>query len=216
MHTRCTTSPMAVLGLCALSLSTLIAPPGVANAGIVAVAGPVLLGPPAGGSVELGAIESNFASRAFDERQSLVLTAGLELNITASGTSVATSFSPGLVPAGTTIHSHFLHTDPVENTARIFEGTLTFDRPILGLITTTGRLNATDALLGLPGIAYESTNTGRGLEGTDRLTISADRLRLEFRFSTSSSTDNVRIITLPTPGASAALLGLLPLARRRR
>ncbi len=216
MHSRRSVSPMYVPGLCALAFAPLLIPTGVANAGIVAASGPVILGAPVDGSVQLGSSENNLVSRAFDERQSLVLTTGLELNITASGTSAATSLSPGLVPAGTTIHSHFLHADPVDSTPRIFEGTLTFDRPILGLIVTTVRLNATDSLLGLPGITYENASGGRGAEGSDRFTISADRLRLEFRFSTSSSTDNIRIITLPTPGASAVLLGLLPLARRRR
>ncbi|MFN7173823.1 MAG: hypothetical protein ACK4MT_03825 [Thermaurantiacus tibetensis] len=86
---------------------------------------------------------------AWNEKQNVLLTAPL---VTDLG---------GTILAGTRVASHGVVFDPVAT--RTVKGFVTFDRPILGVIWQTSRLVATDGLLGLPTITYNSPSA-RGLE----------------------------------------------------
>lgn len=82
--------------------------------------------------------QNNSALFAWNEQQNVLLAAPL---VTDLG---------GTIAAGTRVASHGVVFDPVA--ARTVVGSVTFDRPILGLIWQTSRLVATDGLLGLPTI----------------------------------------------------------------
>jgi hypothetical protein len=192
---------------------------GVSFGSITGVSGSaVLIAPPP--SVVLNALESDTEARAFNERDDLALTAGLRVDITIPGLyDMNTDLTPGVIPAGTVVSSHYLYSDPVSTAARVFEGAIEFDQPILGIIISRRGLNESDAFLGALGTTY-ADNDARGLElGNDRLRLEVSRTRVVFRFSTAGFTDDIRVITIPTPGsagiACVAAIGLVARPRRR-
>lgn len=189
-------------------------------AGITGTGGSaVQIAPPA--STVLGATEHTTQAWAFNEVTGLTLAAALSVDATTPGVYASPGvLTPGTIPAGTVINSHYLYSDPVGDALGTYEGFVDFDQPILGVIVLRSSLNATDALLGAPGTTY-GDNAARGLElsaNADRFVISISQTRVSFRFLTTSATDDIRIITAPAPGMACSMLGagLVLLARRRR
>ena len=82
----------------------------------------------------------------FDEMQEIIFDDAQPLNF-------------GSIDDGLTVNSHYLQFDPVDPDGSIGTGTVTFDGPILGLITTTTNLNANLGALG-------TSDTYFGLEST--------------------------------------------------
>ncbi|MDX2146822.1 MAG: hypothetical protein SFZ23_04810 [Planctomycetota bacterium] len=177
----------------------------------------LLISPPP--STALGALQSNTRAPAFDERQDLVLGAGLSVDITTPGIYDALSdLTPGVIAAGTRVHSHYLYADPERRESTVYEGSVLFDQQVLGIIVLRSALNASDAALGAPGTIY-ADNEARGLEfGQDRVTLVLSGNRVNFRFTTSTATDDIRVITaVPAPAGVLALApALLATLRRRR
>src|ERR671930_188291 len=65
-------------------------------------------------SVKFGALQSDTTMYAFDEQQRVVLAAPLDVDITVPGTYDENSdLTPGAIPAGTLVSSHFVHADKV-------------------------------------------------------------------------------------------------------
>ena len=132
------------------------------------------------------------------------------------GNAITTPYSgPGLPAVGTEVYSILLHFDPdlssldfslTEGIAQ--SGTITFDRPILGVYVTSGALNTTDDIFTPNGVTFPST-TGRDMEfnyGTDqydgdRYSISLDRyeLTLTMYVHNGGFLDEMRIILIPVP-----------------
>lgn len=205
---------------CAATCAVLMS---VSGAAVVATTGAVELVaiPP---SLVLGDFESSTRARVMFERSRL-LSLPLNVDITAAGLYDQTAdLTPGPIPAGTMIQSYILHADPVAGTQRVYEGSVRFDEPVVGIIIGLNRLRDTDLFLGAPGTAYDGTDQARALEfnaaGTGdevSLSMTPDRRVVTIRWSTSTALDEVRILTLPTPGTSAlAVLGLAAGLRRRR
>lgn len=192
----------------------------LAHADIVSFGGSVALRtPPA--DISLGLWESATEARLWSERN-ITLASPLSLDTVNTGTvTFESELAPGQVSAGTTVASFMLHADSVGSTQSIYSGFVIFDQPILGLMVLRPGLNGSDGLLGLPGVVY-NTNAQRGLEFfpqiADPFTVSADRLRIDFMFTVSDWTDEIRIVTaVPSPGGLALiLLGSAGLARRSR
>ena len=145
----------------------------------------------------------------FDEDQNIVLAVPLQVDV---GTTLA---------VGTTVASHYVFFDPGPSQSII--GTVSFDAPVLAILTSTNRLSASD-FLAKTGVNY--LNPGqRGLEVGDSVTISGMR---QITFATTASTpgDYVRVLTafsplaVPEPGTLPLLafgmgtLGLLSLRRK--
>lgn len=202
---------------CAMALLAMGA--GVSAQGALTTSGgsAVIIAPPA--SSVLGATESNTQAWAFNEVTNFTLATNLLVNATTPGTYTSNgSLTPGFIAAGTVINSHYLYSDPVGGSTEAYEGFVEFDQPILGIICLRSDLNSTD-FLGALGTSY-GDNSARGLElaQAERFTITIAGTRVNFRFTTSTATDDIRIITaVPTPGALALLgLGGLVTARRRR
>lgn len=125
----------------------------------------------------------------------------------ASDLNVSTAIGGGtVIAAGTRISSHMIQWDRLNNQGRRVRAGIEFDTEILGFITSNGLLTATDGLLGLPGITYESF-AARGLENNDSISIGATASTADISFRTTSPGDWVRVITVPEP-SSLAILGL--------
>ncbi len=128
--------------------------------------------------------------RAFDEIQDLTLTENLIMD------RAATALSSNVLGAGSVISSHYVVYDPASTRTAI--GTVSFDEPVLGIITTNLRFNDTDGLLGNPATSYAIGS--QGLESSDTVTINGNSI--EFDLTTSSPGDAIRVITGidPVPG----------------
>lgn len=144
----------------------------------------------------------------FSESQNILLASALSMDI------------GGTVAAGTQVASHYIFFDPLNT--QTMQGTVDFDSDVLGIITSTGLLLASDILVNT-NVNYLNP-TQRGLEPGDSATISGLR-QIFFNVSASSPGDYVRVITAFSPGAvpepgSLALVGAalagLALARRRQ
>ena len=179
-----------------------------------------LITPPT--SVVLNALTSNTEIFLFPERQNLVLSSDLLVDITSPGTYVA-PVTAGAISAGTTINSFFLHFDTVASTSAEISpppvSSVTFMNPILGIIVFDATLDASDPIAGLGAVAYPTGLTNRGLElgapNFDQVTLSADLRTLTIdRLRVSTVHDQIRVITTPEPSTFVLLtLGLLFLAR---
>jgi hypothetical protein len=141
----------------------------------------------------------------FDEDQNIVLSDPLTVNFVPNG--------PTILPAGTTVASHYIFFDPVSGN---IDATVDFDSDIVAIITSTMLLSASDFLANT-GVTY--LNPGfRGLEAGDSVTISGAR-QIRFDTSASSPGDYVRVLTefsrgaeIPEAGSAAlfcAGLGLI-------
>jgi len=132
--------------------------------------------------------DDNFQSPnlyAFNEAQNILIATSLAVNV---GTSP--------IPAGTVVASHYIFFDPGP-TQRVI-GTIDFDANVLGILTSTTTLAATD-FLAQTGVNYLSPSA-RGLEAGDSATISGAR-QVHVDFTASSPGDYVRVLTLTSPSA---------------
>jgi hypothetical protein len=154
-------------------------------------------------SLAMGAAEEDTA-QLFRERTGVVLSSDLNL---AGG---------GVVPAGTTVNSYIVHFDPVgSNQSPVWEckGTITFDEPVLGLIyatsdtSTYSLLTASDDSVGLGSAFYESNTYHRKLEIPQSKWQDVANNTVYLNLFTNTSMDEVRIVTVPAPGA--LVLGLV-------
>lgn len=158
--------------------------------------------------------DDNFQSPdlyGFDEDQNIVLAAPLVVDVGASP-----------IPAGTVVASHYVFFDPAPTLHMI--GTVDFDSDVLGIITSTASLAASDFLANT-GVNYLNPGN-RGLEAGDSVTITGPR-EVTFDTFASSPGDYVRVLTalspaaaVPEPASLALTLGGLfaigALARRKR
>jgi hypothetical protein len=186
--------------------------------GVVGTTGAVtqIAMPPA--SLALNQYESNSQARLLQEQDDLLLAAALGVNITVPGLVDANGdLTPGSISAGEIVDVYLLHVDPKNSDSITTEGSITFDRPVLGLIVLTEGLDGSDAAVGISGVGYGGS-TLRGLElaaNGDRIALSANRRTVTFRFTTSSALDEIRII-IPSPGTCVMALPALAAVRRRR
>ena len=171
---------------------------------------------PVGGGSRVG--DDTFQNNnlyAFNEDQNIVIPSALTVDVGANS-------SPEVLSEETLVASHYVFFDPA-GTVRI-QGYVDFDARILGILTSTDRLAATDFLANT-GVTYLNP-TLRGLESnTDSVwidSINDNRLRLDWTASTPG--DYVRVLTersvlaeVPEPGTLALMsLGLLGLGFSRR
>lgn len=146
----------------------------------------------------------------FDEDQNIPISSALTVDV-------------GTAPAsGTVVASHYIFFDP--GPSQTIVGTVNFDADVIGIMTSTATLAASDFLANT-GVTY--LNPGlRGLEAGDSVTISGTR-QIRFATQASSPGDYVRVLTqfspiAGTPEPNGALLlgtGLIALAaalRRKR
>lgn len=125
----------------------------------------------------------------FDEGQNLNSgPSALNFNVGPSG--------PGVVPAHSTVASHYIFFDPGPTTTNI--GTVEFDSDIFGIMTTTANMNASD-FLSAASVNYLNPSL-RGLEAGDVVTLLGPRT-IQIDFAASTPGDYIRVLTEFSPGA---------------
>lgn len=190
-------------------------------------------------SLLLNTVENNDKVLVFSERQGVILGSDLLVNFTGTGLyepAITNEAATEIISSGTKLDSYMLNLDSIANETIRWDGSLTFDNKILGIIGSFDPLVATDSLLGAVGTIYETSSPtfgGRGMEGQDfsgiavrdSVAISADGHTLAFSLGVNTWFDNVRVLVASDPVAvpepsSWLLLGLglslLMVLRRNR
>jgi hypothetical protein len=161
--------------------------------------------------------------RGFDEDQNILLGEDTDVftswnwnNATVAGTSSTT------LASGTEVASHYIAFDPDGNQG--IDGWIEFDADVLGILTDTDTLLATDSLIN-NSVTYLNPSL-RGLEDyQDWVRIDpTNSKRIELHFFASTPGDYIRVLTahsvlaeLPEPSGLVLLaIGALLLLRRRR
>ena len=170
------------------------------GAAITAASGQIQL-IPAPPSVDLGKLTSSTTMKAFNERQRVKLTAPLGIDLKAAGTYTKATQVPAVgslsIPAGTIVDSHLIHAD-APGSPVVFDGTITFSQPILGVIFKSAGLDPTDAQFGAPGTFYSAGRGLRGLElNPDSIIIGTNTV--EVRSSSTQAMDELRVFTQSPP-----------------
>ena len=124
--------------------------------------------------------------QVFDERQGVVTTSSTAIDDGPTG--------PGTIPAGK-YDSHLVHLDRLTSSGSVIAGSVTFDGPIVGILTTNTSLDATDVQFGFEGVSttYDSASN-RGLEQFDDYAISGNTFMI-IGFNVGGAVDDVRILT---------------------
>src|SRR5271157_5381618 len=129
---------------------------GAARADIISDTGSIdlLSSPPA--SLRLGELTSSADIYVFEERSDVKLPKKVAVDITSAGTYESRdSLTPGLIKKNTLVDSYLLHVDPSGlRESHEYNGSITFNTPILGLVVLSNHLTKTDAFLGAPGTIY--------------------------------------------------------------
>ncbi|MEZ4458405.1 MAG: hypothetical protein R3E66_01495 [bacterium] len=93
--------------------------------------------------------------------------------------------------AGQTVFAYTLSFDPQTATSRLpVTGSITFSSQILGLITTSDALVATDAVFA----SQRAASAADGLEANDVATISMGSRRLDIKLNAQDNVDHIRVI----------------------
>ncbi len=134
----------------------------------------------------------------FDEGQNIEITIDIAVDILADGSGGEAG--SGILPAGTTVASHYVFFDPAGTTSQF--GTVSFDSDILAVLTSTETLEASDFLIN-NGVNYLNPSL-RGLESGDVVSISGLR-DITVDWVASTPGDYVRVLTEFSPGAVVPL-----------
>ncbi len=173
-----------------------------------------MVNPP--GSVEEGILEHNDRIRLFTEREQQRVAAGplggvpvdlLVPQALADPTRYDefADLTPGVVPEGTIVSSHFLHFDTVGNQWFELGGSVTFDSPIIGVILSDATLDGSENPNGndfrRPGTDYPTGLADRRWEMGGEfgyIIISNNRRTLYVNAAVENVVDQMRVLTLRT------------------
>ncbi len=154
-------------------------------------------------SVETGHLESNEFILLFKEREAVNLTHGTLVSFARPGRYSGTQKLRAKIEPSRHVSSYLLHYDPTtrstDRTPLRREGSVTFGKPIVGVINKQAALNQTDHMLGHPGAVYDRDKR-RGVErnttdaSSDVIVLSRDRRTLHFNLAVSGDLDQVRIL----------------------
>ncbi|MBL4571886.1 MAG: PEP-CTERM sorting domain-containing protein [Gammaproteobacteria bacterium] len=158
----------------------------------------VPLGNPFGAANSVG--DNTFQSPnfyVFNESQNAITTGSLSYDY-GVGESTAGGHVGGTIVGGTIVASHYVFFDP--GPFQSIQAFVQFDAVILGVITATGTLAASDYLANT-GVNY--LNPGlRGLEGSDKI-ISVTGDTVSVNWGAASPGDYIRVLTAFSPGGAA-------------
>ena len=135
----------------------------------------------------------------FDEKAGVGLASDLTVNLGGAASN------NGTLAAGTGVSSHYVFFDP-RGTLRAI-GSVTFSHKILGILRTTGSIDATNGTFGLPTVGYVSV-AATGLENSDLITsITNGGKTLNYNWNASNPGDHIRVLTaVPEPATWAMMI----------
>lgn len=199
----------------------------VAMAQVTINSGNVLLyGGPFPSDLREGALENDNNAWLFVERpQPLTLQQDIIVNAINPGTYDDDSdLGSYTIPSGTTVFVFLLHSDPTGEGPVDYQGSITFDYQIVGVIARGRRLRLTDPVLGNSSTLYSQSDNYRGYEldtqDVEYFSLSNDMYTLNFYCRTTNVVDELRILTVvPEPAAVSVLctgLAALILARKAK
>jgi ferric-dicitrate binding protein FerR (iron transport regulator) len=164
--------------------------------GVLSATGVVKFVEPAA-SIVPGRYEDDEHLIVFPENEAVRLADSLNVTVDRPGSYVGSHESvAATIAAGRRVRSYLLQFNPVGrrlSEARQLSGSITFDRPILGLMFSNPHLAGSDAALA-PKEFDKLTRGGRGLEPADRVELSDDRRTLAVHLSTAGATDQIRLV----------------------
>jgi hypothetical protein len=131
----------------------------------------------------------------FDEGQNINITVDLAVDILADGSGGGNG--AGIIHNGSIVASHYIFFDPLRGTTQA--GTISFDSNIVGIITKSRHLAASDFLINT-GVTYLNPSA-RGLESGDKVRITGLRT-LTVDWWASSPGDYIRVLTDFSPAAA--------------
>ena len=164
-----------------------------------------------------GKFEDNDHIVVFREQQHVTLEAPVLVDLAEPGEywKLSAEERRSHVASGREVGSFLFQLNPVgsirpddEIGPRTVMGQITFDRPILGVITTTDTLEASDEALGDPrghylrgtrGIEARRKLTKPPGEGKDLIILAADRRTLILSLTAATSLDQIRVLVDHTP-----------------
>ncbi len=160
-------------------------------------------------SIVLGEVESNNTIFLLKEQEGLLLTSNLTVDVVSPGT-YGTNANPNKFPQGTLssgilVDSWFLHSDPINNILSFYNGTVTFDQEIVGIIFNSNRLVNTHDLLGGLNTSYDQNFFN--IFGSDQFILSSDLRTLTINSAANTGADNLRVLTKSTVPEPLTILG---------
>lgn len=141
----------------------------------------------------------------FDERQGVTLAAPVRVDFKNPGTYTGT-IGATYVPAGSIVDSHFVDSSRSAGGVSVRDATVTFAQDILGVVATRGKLAETD-VLGAPGTYYGGAYPSRELDFNEDWIRIVDARTIQLHVSTTTNTDQVRVLTKHNNPPTAAAGG---------
>lgn len=145
----------------------------------------------------------------FPERRGVLLESSIRVDVLEPGEYRRLRDQPALsLATANRVRSYLLQLNPSDRNRTMVTGQITFDRPILGLIASTGKLAESDAVLGHPGGVYEQNRRGieaprkdpPGKPDRDTVILAADKRTLILNLGAGSALDQIRVIVdAPNP-----------------
>ena len=148
-------------------------------------------------SLREDAVQSDRNIHLFLEATDVSLTHDVMVDIIEPGHYQGHQGLSVAVQAGLKVDSYLVHWDPAsrDKLTQIASGSVTFRRPIVGLIISEDRLSATDSLFGAAATDYATYLLSRGLETEgDTVALSQDRLTLQLGLRAPTAVDEIRIL----------------------
>jgi hypothetical protein len=139
----------------------------------------------------------------FPERRGVLLESSIRVDVLEPGEYRRLRDQPALsLATANRVRSYLLQLNPSDRNRTMVMGQITFDRPILGLIASTGKLAESDAVLGHPEGVYEQNRRGieaprkdpPGKPDRDTVILAADKRTLILNLGAGSALDQIRVI----------------------
>lgn len=139
----------------------------------------------------------------FPERRGVLLESSIRVDVLEPGEYFRLRDQPALsLATDNRVRSYLLQLNPGDRNRTMVMGQITFDRPIVGLIASTGKLAESDDVLGHPRGVYDQNRRGieaarndpPGKPDRDTVILAADKRTLILNLGAGSALDQIRVI----------------------